>query len=350
MNDEEIDPSVLLKYEILQKLGKGAYGVVWKAIDKKTREMVAVKKIFDAFQNATDAQRTFREVVILQELGVHENIVNLMNVLKSESNKDLYLVFDYMETDLHAVIRAKIMADIHKQYITYQLLKCLKYIHSSGVIHRDLKPSNILLNSECFVKLADFGLARSLNSLHADSTLVLTDYVATRWYRAPEILFGFKNYTTAADIWAVGCIVAEMYLGKPLFPGTSTLHQFEKIFEVTNMPTKAELAEIYPGINLSFLEPIRANMKLKQLNSIIGGASDEAKAFIMKLLELNPAKRFSAKEALEDPYLKVFHNELEEPENTKKVVVSLDDNKKYEASDYRDKLYSDIKKKKKAHF
>lgn len=159
---EEIEPHILRKYEIIQKLGKGAYGIVWKAIDKKTKEIIALKKVFDAFHNATDAQRTFREVMFLQELGEHENVVRLLNIIKAENNKDLYMVFDFMETDMHAVIRAGILEEVHKQYVVYQILKSLKYIHSGDLIHRDLKPSNILLNSECLVKLADFGLARSI--------------------------------------------------------------------------------------------------------------------------------------------------------------------------------------------
>jgi mitogen-activated protein kinase 15 len=130
-----------------------AYGIVWKAIDKKTRETVALKKIFDAFQNATDAQRTFREIMFLQELHGHENIIKLLNVLKADNDRDIYLVFEYMETDLHAVIRASILEDIHKQYTMYQLLKALKYMHSANVLHRDMKPSNLLLNSECLVKV-----------------------------------------------------------------------------------------------------------------------------------------------------------------------------------------------------
>jgi len=111
---EEIEAHVLKKYEILQKLGKGAYGIVWKAIDKRSKEIVALKKNFDAFQNATDAQRIFREVVFLQELNGHENIIRLQNAIRAENDRDIYLVFDFMDTDLHAVIRANILEDIHK--------------------------------------------------------------------------------------------------------------------------------------------------------------------------------------------------------------------------------------------
>ena len=128
---EDIDKHVLRRYDCSQKLGKGAYGIVWKAQDKKSKDTVALKKIFDAFQNATDAQRTYREVVFLQQMGKHENIVQLQDVLKADNDRDLYLVFEYMETDLHAVIRANILEDIHKQYIMYQSFKALMYMHSA---------------------------------------------------------------------------------------------------------------------------------------------------------------------------------------------------------------------------
>lgn len=123
--------------------------------------------------------------MFLQELNGHDNIIRLLNIIKAENNKDLYLVFDFMETDLHVVIRAGILEEIHKKYIVYQLVKALKYMHSGDLIHRDLKPSNLLLNSECHAKVADFGLARSLNCPKDAGDPNLTEYVATRWYRAP---------------------------------------------------------------------------------------------------------------------------------------------------------------------
>ena len=218
---DEVEQHVTEKYEIIQKLGKGAYGIVWKATDRRSKQTVALKKVFDAFHNATDAQRTYREVMFLQDLGSHENVIHLRNVLKADNNKDLYLVFDFMETDLHHVIRAKILEEIHKQYIVYQLLKALKYIHSAELIHRDLRPSNLLIDSECHVKVGDFGLARSVNAEDDAENLKLTDYVATRWYRAPEILLGSTKYTKAVDMWSVGCILAELIVGRAVFQGTS---------------------------------------------------------------------------------------------------------------------------------
>lgn len=233
---EDVDRHILRKYEIVQKLGRGAYGVVWKVHDRKTRDVVVLKKCFDAFQNSTDAQRTFREIMFLQELHGHPNIVRLMNVLKADNDNDIYIVTDYMESDLHAVIKASILEPIHRTYVTYQILKCLKYLHSAMILHRDIKPSNILLNSDCLVKICDFGLARSiLKTPDPASNITMTDYVATRWYRAPEILLGSSVYTWGVDIWSVGCIIGELFTRKPIFPGNSTMNQLDRIMEVTNL-------------------------------------------------------------------------------------------------------------------
>ena len=158
--------------------------------------------------------------MFLRQLTNHPNIICLRDVIKASNNLDLYLVFDYMESDLHAVIRGNILLEIHKRYVMYQLLKAMKYIHSGELIHRDLKPSNILLDSDCNVKVADFGLARtSSECVDFTGEGVMTEYVATRWYRAPEILFGSNKYSKAVDMWSIGCIFGEILNGKAIFPG-----------------------------------------------------------------------------------------------------------------------------------
>merc|ERR1712093_323537 len=245
----------------------GAYGIVWKAIDKKTREVVALKKIFDAFQNATDAQRTYREIMFLRELAGHDNVVQLLDVMKADNDRDIYLVFEFLETDLHAVIRANILEDIHKQYILYQMLKALKYMHTAEVLHRDMKPSNLLLNSECLMKVADFGLARSLlkpingtlDDPDGPGAPILTDYVATRWYRAPEILLGSTRYGKAVDLWSLGCIFGEMLAGKPLFQGSSTLNQLERICEIVGRPSPDEVASMRSPFASTMLDNIKVS-------------------------------------------------------------------------------------------
>ncbi|KAL6073703.1 Mitogen-activated protein kinase, variant 2 [Balamuthia mandrillaris] len=294
-SDTEIDRHVLRKYEQGAKIGEGAYGIVWKATRKKTRETVALKKIFDAFQNATDAQRTFREIMFLQELGDHDNIIQLQDVMKAENDKDIYLIFEYMETDLHKVIKANLLQDIHKQYIIYQLLKCLKYMHSGNVLHRDLKPGNILLNADCLVKVADFGLARSIDHLekHGEELPVLTDYIATRWYRAPEILLGSTTYTKGVDIWSVGCIMAELFGGKPIFPGSSTLNQLDKIIEITGRPSSEDIEGVRSPFASTILESLPPSTP-RSLADLYPKASPESLDLLSKLLMFNPAKRITA--------------------------------------------------------
>jgi len=346
--NEEVDKHVLRKYEIQNKLGKGAYGIVWKAVDKKTRETVALKKIFDAFQNPTDAQRTFREIMFLQELNDHDNIIKLENVLKAENDKDIYLVFEYMETDLHAVIRANILEDIHKQYVIYQLLKALKYMHSANVLHRDLKPSNLLLNSECLVKVADFGLARSIGAIEDESNqnAVLTDYVATRWYRAPEILLGSTKYTKGVDMWSVGCILGELLGGKPMFPGTSTMNQLDRIIEVSGHPSPEDIEAINSPFAATMLESLPPSNP-KSLAEMYPNASEDALDFLKQLLQFNPNQRITAEQAMEHPFVAQFHAPEEEPTCDRVISISINDNEKSSIQEYRLKLYEDIIKKKK---
>ena len=344
---EEIEAHVLRKYEIIQKLGKGAYGIVWKAIDRRTKQQVAVKKVFDAFHNATDAQRTFREVCFLQELNSHENIVKLLNIMKAENNKDLYLIFEFMDTDLHAVIRANILEEIHKKYIVYQILKALKYVHSGDLIHRDLKPANILLNSECHVKVADFGLARSLSQQENDGCdPVLTEYVATRWYRAPEILLGSQKYSKAVDMWSIGCIVGELIVGKAIFPGTSTINQIEKVLELTGKPTIKDVEALESHLASNILSSINS-IRRRGFQAFFPNASDEGLDLLRKLLTFNPKERLTVDEAINHVYLKDFKGTENEMKFNGVISVPMNDNKKFTIREYREALYTDLAKKKK---
>jgi len=343
---DEIEPHIYKKYEVLERKGKGAYGIVWKAIERKTKNVVALKKVFDAFHNDTDAQRTFREIMLLQELNGHENIIKLLNVIKAENNKDIYLVFDYMEIDLHHVNRSNILQDIHKVYIVYQILKCLKYLHSAEIVHRDLKPANILIDAECNVKVADFGLARSIQAFDDESAPVMTDYVATRWYRAPEIVLGSCQYSKAVDMWSVGCILGELIVGKAIYPGKSTINQVELIIQLLGKPTPRELDTINAATDFSIIESMSAKKKYS-FSQFFKGASKEALDFLRRTLIFDPSKRLSAEQALKHPFVRQFHNPEEEIVCDKIIRLPISDAKKLSLKEYRDALYSDILKKKK---
>lgn len=163
-------------------------------------------------------------------------------MIRAENDKDIYLVFEQMEVELHRLIREDILKEHHRRYVLYQVAKAIKYLHSAELIHRDLKPANVLVNSDCSAKLCDFGLVRSVDrGFCEEDDVVMTEYVATRWYRAPEILVGSPSYSKAIDIWSLGCMIAEMYKGKPLFDGTSTVDQLERILGWTGMPKKSDI-------------------------------------------------------------------------------------------------------------
>jgi mitogen-activated protein kinase 15 len=348
---DEIDRHVLRRYEVVQKLGKGAYGIVWRATDRKTKDVVALKKIFDAFQNSTDAQRTFREVMFLQEMKGHEHIISLLNVLKADNDRDIYLVFEHMETDLHAAIRANILGDVHKQYIMWQALKALKFMHSANLLHRDMKPSNLLLNSDCLMKVADFGLARSFNidGHDDDGDAVFTDYIATRWYRAPEILLGSNKYSTAVDMWGAGCILGEILAGKPVFAGSSTIQQLELICGLVGKPNwgRPECERISPYTH-NMLNDLQIEAKDAGTREAwvkhFPNATSPALDLLQQLLRFDPEQRISAEEALKHEYLKQFHFEEVERNAPCKVNIHPPDYEKKSTAHYRERLYKEVTK------
>lgn len=340
-NVERIDKHITNRYEIIQKIGKGAYGVVWKAMDKVTHQLVALKKIFGAFRNATDSQRTFREISFLKQMEGNPRIVQLLAVYKAVNNLDLYVVFEILESDVHSVIRANILMDVHKRYIVWQMLAGLKYLHSRKLIHRDLKPSNLLINSDSTVKLCDFGLARTFTEGNICQN-VMTEYVSTRWYRSPELIIGSNYYNEGVDMWAVGCIVAELYAGRPLFPGTSTLDQMERVVALTGPPNSTDINSMHS----EFAETMIANLQYNQpritLKQKLPTADDDTIDFIQRLLVFNPEKRMTVQDALEHKFVAQFHNPEEELACDVPIKLSLSDNKRYSVKDYRNKIYKNF--------
>jgi len=361
---EDVDKAVSRKYTLNTKLGKGAYGIVWKATKNANSATVALKKIFDAFQNSTDAQRTWREIVYLQALSSsgaegkgHENIVKLLDLHKADNDKDIYLVFEYMETDLHAVIRANILEETHKQYIMYQAFRALMFLHSAGLVHRDMKPANLLLNSECLMKVADFGLARSLSQLAAATPEAtpdnMTDYVATRWYRAPEILVGSSKYGTAVDLWSLGCIFGEMLGGRPVFSGNSTLNQIEKIVERIGMPSTAEIEAMRSEYATAMIDSLTTTVSEAGKQSALlepsarwralypaEQASDDAIDLLNQLLCYQPSGRIQPRDGMKHNFCNQFYDaESEILWDGDPISSEMDDNTKHNTSKYREKLY-----------
>jgi len=304
-------------YSPLKPLGRGAYGVVCSAVDKsRGSQKVAIKKIQGAFEDLIDGKRILREVKLLRHFQ-HENICGLVDLIPSPINvkfEDLYIVLDFMETDLHKIIYSKNkLTDEHIQYFTYQILKGLKFIHSANVLHRDLKPSNLLLNGDCLLKICDFGLARGVANEGDDE---LTEYVVTRWYRAPEVMCSCQDYDTGIDVWSVGCILAELHGRKPLFPGDDYIKQMNLIFGVVGTPVGDDYDFISNDKALEYIKGLKKREPVPFKN-IYPKANSKALDLMEKMLKFNPKKRITVEEALNHPYLAALHepaNELSCPE------------------------------------
>ncbi|XP_077996322.1 mitogen-activated protein kinase 1-like [Glandiceps talaboti] len=300
------------RYRDLNYIGEGAYGMVCSALDTYTGSKVAIKKI-SPFEHQTYCQRTLREIKILTRFK-HENIINIQDIIRAKNidhMKDVYIVQSLMETDLYKLLKTQRLSNDHICYFLYQILRGLKYIHSANVLHRDLKPSNLLLNTTCDLKICDFGLARIADPNH-DHTGFLTEYVATRWYRAPEIMLNSKGYTKTIDMWSVGCILSEMLSNKPLFPGKHYLDQLNLILNVLGSPTADDLQCIINDKARGYLMalPFKPTVPWQK---IFPQADPKALDLLDKMLTFNPHKRITVEEALAHPYLEQYYDPQDEP-------------------------------------
>ncbi|XP_059663333.1 mitogen-activated protein kinase 20 isoform X2 [Cornus florida] len=303
------------RYKIQEVIGKGSYGVVCSAIDTHTGEKVAIKKIHDIFEHISDAARILREVKLLRLLR-HPDIVEIKHIMLPPSRrdfKDIYVVFELMESDLHQVIKANDdLTREHYQFFLYQLLRALKYIHTANVYHRDLKPKNILANANCKLKICDFGLARVAFS-DTPTTIIWTDYVATRWYRAPELCGSFfSKYTPAIDIWSIGCIFAEVLTGKPLFPGKNVVHQLDLMTDLLGTPSMDTISRVRNEKARRYLTSMRKKQPVP-FSQKFPNADPLALRLLERLLAFDPKDRPTAEEALADPYFKGLAKVEREP-------------------------------------
>lgn len=299
------------KYEVIGVVGEGAYGIVYKCKDRDTKEFVAIKK----FKETEDeiVKKTMRRELKMLQLLKHENVVEFKNAFKKKGN--LFLVFEYVEKNLLELLQESpsgLEPSLIKKLI-YQLCKAIKYLHDQNVIHRDIKPENLLINNDMILKLCDFGFARKI-SMKSNETL--TDYVATRWYRSPELLITNGYYGPEVDYWAIGCIMGELADGEPLFPGeneTDQLHCIQKV--LGNLPQNQ--------VDMFYRNPLYNGKNLLDVDRpetlerrYIGKLPKIAINFMKGLLELDPNKRLNGKTVFSHPY---FENYMD---NKKEVKTS----------------------------
>lgn len=284
------------KYLKIEKIGEGTYGVVYKARDKQTQAIIALKKIRLDAEDEGVPSTAIREISLLKELQ-HPNIVQLKDVVHSENK--LHLVFEFLEHDLKKHMDGHnatggMPPQMIKSYM-YQMLQGIAFCHAHRVLHRDLKPQNLLIDKNGMLKLADFGLARAFGI----PVRTYTHEVVTLWYRAPEILLGSKHYSTPVDIWSIGCIFAELVMKRPLFPGDSEIDELFRIFRVLGTPDE----DLWPGVTqLPDYKPTFPHWAPKALGEVITGMDPAGLDLLAQTLVYEPSRRVSAKAAMNARY------------------------------------------------
>ncbi|KAJ3065855.1 Mitogen-activated protein kinase [Podochytrium sp. JEL0797] len=314
------------RYEPKSDLGHGAYGVVCAALDRQTHQQVAIKKIFKVFEKAILSKRALREIKLLKHFNGHKNITGLLDMDISSTParfNEIYLVQDLMEADLHQIVHSgQQLSDPHFQYFMYQLCRGLKFIHSANVLHRDLKPGNLLVNADCELKICDFGLARGIVPGTAggvgndEAPGFMTEYVATRWYRAPEIMLRSRSYTKAIDIWSVGCIFAELLGARPLFKGRDYVDQLNQIVNILGTPEDDEmLRRMASERSCAYIRGLPKKVRVPWA-ALFPDATPVALDFLDKLLQFDPEARLTIEQALAHPYLEQYHDLAHEPSHS----------------------------------
>ncbi|KAK9811920.1 hypothetical protein WJX72_012409 [[Myrmecia] bisecta] len=296
------EPPASLSYEVLGQIGEGAFGEVVQAIHKQTGQEVALKRVFVRQPERGLPDNVVREMHALQVIS-HPNVIRLLEVYPQGST--LVLVTEFCPLDLSALLhwaKAPISEGIIKA-VLQQLMRGLATCHEAGIMHRDVKPSNILLSRDGLVKLADFGMARPVDR---KAQARYTHTVATRWYRAPELLYGARAYTTAVDMWAAGCVFAEMLGGGPLLPGETDIDQLGRVIHLFGSVDEAAWPEAraLPDYNKICFAPCQP----QPLRDVLAHASDTALQLLGQMLHITPGDRLTAAAILEHAYF------VEEPQ------------------------------------
>ncbi|XP_051907404.1 STKc_p38 domain-containing protein isoform X1 [Hippocampus zosterae] len=341
------------RYTALRAVGSGAYGTVCSAIDQRTKEKVAIKKLYRPFQSLIHTKRAYRELRLLRHIE-HENVICLLDVFTPDSSVEkfqtFYMVMPFVAQDLGHIMKKRRLTVRIITYLFYQLLRGLKYIHSAGIIHRDLKPGNLAVNENCELKvnlrklkkkkktdaqyflcvcgllgvggggfafhdkclvlcyqILDFGLAR-----HAETEM--TGYVVTRWYRAPEVILNWMHYSQTVDVWSAACILAEMITGQVLFPGHDSIDQLKKILRLTGTPDHALVQKMQSKDAQSYVQGLPAQKK-KNFKEVFPSMEEKAVSLLEAMLMLDPDTRLTATQGLSHPFLAEYHDPESEPDS-----------------------------------
>jgi len=284
-------------------IGYGAFGVVWSVTDPRDGKRVALKKLPNVFQSLVSSKRVFRELKMMRFFK-HENVLSCLDILQPphlELFTEIYLITELMQSDLHKIIVSpqQLSAD-HIKVFLYQILRGVKYLHSAKIIHRDIKPGNLLVNSNCVLKICDYGLARVEER---DPSRAMTQEVVTQYYRPPEILLGARHYTNSVDIWSVGCIFGELVGRRILFQASSPIQQLELITDLLGTPTLSDLKYACDAAKRHMLSKGVKPPSISVLYTMGQWATHEAIHLMTQMLTMDPDKRMSVTEALNHPYL-----------------------------------------------
>lgn len=284
-------------------IGYGAFGVVWSVTDPRTGNRVALKKMPNVFQNLASCKRVFREIRMLSSFK-HDNVLSLYDILQPphpQLFQELYVLTELMQSDLHKIIVSpQPLTTDHVKVFVYQILRGLKYLHSANILHRDIKPGNLLVNSNCILKICDFGLARTWDAHEKQN---MTHEVVTQYYRAPELLMGARRYTGAIDVWSIGCIFAELLARRILFQAQGPIEQLTLIIDLLGTPQPEEMRYACEGARHHVLRSPYRPHNMYKLYTLSAQMSEEAVNFLSLLLTFDPDKRVTVDQALKHPYL-----------------------------------------------
>ncbi|XP_016348599.1 mitogen-activated protein kinase 8B-like [Sinocyclocheilus anshuiensis] len=326
--------TVLKRYQNLRPIGSGAQGIVCSAYDHVLERNVAIKKLSRPFQNQTHAKRAYRELVLMKCVN-HKNIIGLLNVFTPQKTleefQDVYLVMELMDANLMQIPTCENVTSL----LTPDLFSC-----------QDLKPSNIVVKSDCTLKILDFGLART-----AATGLLLTPYVVTRYYRAPEVILGM-GYQANVDVWSVGCIMAEMVRGSVLFPGTDHIDQWNKVIEQLGTPSQEFMLKLNQSVR-TYVEnrPRYAGYSFEKLfpDVLFPADSDhnklkasQARELLSKMLVIDASKRISVDEALQHPYINVWYDPSEVEAPPPVITDKQLDEREHTVEEWKELIYKEV--------